>query len=106
MFPLNFKEAHDNSVKKVKIVESKEIAQKIKTRFKKLQVNKFQDKIFFIRPAKTLEDLKDEAKQQKNCVYKNYSELYANGITDIYFLRKLENPKESLVTVEVRNRKD
>lgn len=106
LFPLNFKEAHDNSVEKVKIVASKEIAQKIKTRYKKLQVNKFQDKNLFIRPAKTLEDLKDEAKQQKNCVYKNYSELYANGITDIYFLRKLENPKKSLVTVEVRNRKD
>ena len=33
--------------------------------------------------------------------YSNYSEKYANGITDIYFLRKLKNPDKSLVTVEV-----
>ena len=61
--------------------------------------------MFFIRPAKTLNDIKDEAKQQNNCVYTNYSESYAWGDTDIYFLRELKNPKKSLVTVEVRNNK-
>jgi len=61
--------------------------------------------MFFIRPAKTLNDIKDEAKQQNNCVYTNYSESYAWGDTDIYFLRELKSPKKSLVTVEVRNNK-
>ena len=63
--------------------------------------NNYKDNKFCIRPAKTLNDMKDESNQQNNCVYSNYSEKYANGITDIYFLRKLKNPDKSLVTVEV-----
>ena len=50
-----------------------------------------------------MNDIKDEANQQHNCVYTNYSEKYANGETDIYFLRKIKKPNESLVTVEVMN---
>ena len=49
--------------------------------------------------------MKDEAKQQENCVYKNYSERYAFGETDIYFMRDIKNPNKSLVTVEVLGKK-
>ena len=45
--------------------------------------------------------MKEEAKQQENCVYKNYSESYAFGDTDIYFMRDIKSPDKSLVTVEV-----
>ncbi len=105
LFPENFNEAHDISVEKVKIIEDKIIKQNIKKRYKDLEKNKFSNGVFFIRPAETLEDMKDEAKQQNNCVYKNFSEPYASGKTDIYFLRKVKNPKKSLVTVEVSNGK-
>ena len=77
------------------------INKKIQKRYKELQKNEFNNNIFFIRAAKSLADLKSEAKQQKNCVYKNYSEDYAYGDTDIYFLRELERPEKSVVTVEV-----
>ena len=51
-----------------------------------------------------MEALQDESKQQKNCV-RTYAEDYANGESDIYFMRKVDNPEKSLVTVEVeRNR--
>ena len=49
--------------------------------------------------------MKNESKQQNNCVYKNYSEKYAFGDTDIYFLRSLDAPQKSLVTIEVSNNK-
>jgi len=101
LLPENFSEAHDISVKKVKIVENKNLDKKIKQRYKQLEKNNFRNKSFFIRPAKTLKDIKEESVQQKNCVYSNYSEKYANGDTDIYFLRKLKDPNKSLVTVEV-----
>lgn len=101
LFPENFKEAHDESVNKVKIVGNKFLNKKIQKRYKELQKNEFNNNIFFIRAAKSLADLKSEAKQQKNCVYKNYSEDYAYGDTDIYFLRELERPEKSVVTVEV-----
>ena len=88
-------------MKKVKIAENKLLDEKIKQRYEELKRNNYNDNKFCIRPAKTLNDMKDESNQQNNCVYSNYSEKYANGITDIYFLRTLKNPDKSLVTVEV-----
>jgi len=105
LFPEKFNEAHNLSVEKVEAVENKEINKKIKQRYKELYKNAYEDNVFFIRPAKDLKDMKEESKQQDNCVYKNYSEKYANGSTDIYFLRSLKNPEKSLVTVEVLNNK-
>lgn len=101
LFPEKFDKAHELSVKKVKIVNNKILQDKIKERCHQLEKNQYKDNIFFIRPAQSLDDMKEEAKQQNNCVYKNYSERYANGGTDIYFLRKLDAPNKSLVTVEV-----
>ena len=103
LLPENFIEAHDESVKKVKVISSDVIKEKIKHRYIELEKNKYNDNIFLIRPAKSMEDMKNEAKQQNNCVYKNYSDKYAFGETDIYFMREIKNPKKSLVTVEVNN---
>lgn len=101
LLPKDFSEAHDISIKQVKIVENKILDEKIKLRYEQLEKNNYSNNNFFIRPAKNLSDIKDEAEQQNNCVYSNYSEKYANGDTDIYFLRNLKNPNKSLVTVEV-----
>ena len=105
LLPDNFQEAHDLSVEKVKILNSELVNEQILERFKELSKNRFKDKNFFIRPAKDLEDMKDEATQQNNCVYKNYSEKYASGNTDIYFMRNTTDPNKSLVTVEVYKNK-
>lgn len=105
LYPKNFQKAHNESVKKVKIVKDEILQKKIKQRGTQLEKNQYQNNVFFIRPAKSLDDMKDEAKQQNNCVYKNYSESYANGETDIYFLRNINKPEKSLVTVEVCNGK-
>ena len=55
-------------------------------------------------PAPNLKALQDESKQQNNCV-RTYAEKYADGTCDIYFMRDIQNPKKSLVTVEVKNNK-
>ena len=106
LMPENFKEAHDTSVSKVQLIinDSKLLNREINKRYNELSKNIYNDDTYIIRPAKSLKDLKDEAKQQNNCVYKNYSESYAFGETDIYFLRKLKNPKKSLVTIEVNDK--
>ena len=44
--------------------------------------------MFIILPAKSVEALENESKQQSNCV-RTYSEDYANGSCDIYFMRLL-----------------
>lgn len=107
LLPENFIEAHDTSVKRVKaIVKNKDLLnERIKKRFKQLEENGYKDNTFFIRPAKSLNDMKNEARQQNNCVYTNYSEPYAMGDTDIYFLREIKNPSKSLITIEVKEKK-
>lgn len=101
LMPEDINEAHYESIKKVRVLSSKVINKKMINRYKELQKNAYNDNIYFIRPAKNVKDMKDEAKQQDNCVYKNYSESYAFGDTDIYFLRDMNKPDKSLVTVEV-----
>ena len=105
LFPKDFKDSHDELSKKVEVITTKELMEKTKYRYKELEHNIFKDKEYFIRPAKSLEDLKDEGIQQNHCVYSSYSSQYANGKTDIYFLREVANPDKSLVTVEVKDNK-
>lgn len=103
-FPKNLKEEHDKLEKQFEI-QSKTIIQKaISKRNKELSVNKYKNNKFIISPAPSLKALEDESKQQINCV-RTYAEKYANGSCDIYLMRDIKKPKESLVTVEVKNNK-
>ena len=55
----------------------------------------------FIYPKST-QEIKDEAVSQNNCVA-SYIDKVIEGKCHILFLRKKNSPKESLVTIEVRN---
>ena len=57
----------------------------------------------FIYP-KSVDEIKDEAVQQNNCVA-SYIESVINGSCDILFLRDRDMPEKSLVTIEVKNNK-
>lgn len=57
----------------------------------------------FIYPNCT-QDIKDEAVNQNNCVA-SYIDKVIDGDCHIMFLRKKNNPKDSLVTIEIRNNK-
>ena len=85
-----------------RINSEKIIQDGIKKRGKELAINKYQDKVFVIIPADSLKSLQNESEQQSNCV-KTYAEKYAQGKCDIYFMRNVDKPKKSLVTVEVKN---
>ena len=99
-FPKNLKEEHDKLEKQYEI-QSKVLVQKaIKRRGKELSKYKYKNNKFIILPAPNLKALQDESKQQNNCV-----RTYADGTCDIYFMRDIQNPKKSLVTVEVKNNK-
>ena len=102
MFPDNLKERHDELEKYVKTNNRKLLNKQISKRCKELNNNTYQDEMFIILPAKSLEALEKESKQQSNCV-RTYSEDYAKGKCDIYFMRLLCNKNKSLVTVEVKN---
>ena len=57
----------------------------------------------FIYPKST-QEIKDEAVQQNNCVA-SYIDNVIDGKCHIMFLRKKDNPKDSLVTLEIRENK-
>lgn len=102
IFPDNLIEKHDELEKQVKLKKNKIMQNKIRKRYNELKKNKFEGKKYIIFPASSVSSLEDESKQQNNCV-RTYAEKYANGNCDIYFMRLANEPKKSLVTVEVRN---
>ena len=104
MFPKNLREEHDKLEKQVDINNKKLLNKAIARRLEELNQNTFKDKTYIIFPAKNVAALEDESNQQGNCV-RTYSEGYAAGECDIYFLRELANTKKSLVTVEVQHNK-
>lgn len=69
------------------------------------RINKDMERTFgdycFIYP-KCIQDIKDEAVSQNNCVA-SYIQTVIDGGCHILFLRKKDNPDKSLVTIEVRN---
>lgn len=101
-FPKNLKEAHDELQKQFRVQSNKIIKEAILRRAKELSKNKYKDNKFIILPAPSLSAMKDESKQQNNCV-RTYAEEYAKGVCDLYFMRNIDNPKKSLVTVEVQD---
>lgn len=101
-FPKNLQEEHDKLSKQYKLQCDQIIKNAIIKRGKELSSNKYENKKFIIFPALSIESLKDESKQQNNCV-QTYAEKYATGTCDIYFMRDINKPKKSLVTIEVKN---
>lgn len=101
-FPKNLKESHDELEKQYKINNKKIINLAIVKRSNELSKKTFKDNRFIVFPATSIKALQDESSQQNNCV-RTYAEKYAEGICDIYFMRNVDSPKKSLVTVEVND---
>lgn len=104
LFPDKLKTMHDKYEKQLKQIREEKLIQQILVRANKLAQFTYQDKDFIIFPADSVKALVDESKQQNNCV-RTYSERYANGECDIYFMRNVKTPEISLVTVEVKENK-
>ena len=104
LYPKHLKQMHDDYMNQIETNKNKKINKEIKKRYKELLKNQYKDKKYIIFPAASIEELVDESSQQDNCV-RTYAKRIAEGECDIYFMRLLEEPKKSLVTVEVRNNK-
>lgn len=105
LFPDNIKEEHDKYEMQVQILEVDENTRNhIQKRYNELEKYIFSHNQYFIVPVKNMQELVDESRQQRNCV-RNYAKAYSEGECDLYFMREKETPKQSLVTVEVKNRK-
>lgn len=104
LYPKRILIAHDRLYGLIEINKNQKYVKKIAKRFKELKKNVYKNNEFIIFPASSIESLIDESRMQDNCV-KTYAERYANSQCDIYFMRLLDMPNHSLVTVEVKNNK-
>lgn len=86
------------------VKENRELIKKIYSRFSDLSIFIYEKNNFIIYPSPSFEAFSQESKMQQNCV-RQYAENYANGKTEIYFLRDKNNIEKSLVTVEYKNGK-
>ena len=99
-YPRNFLTTHKIACRNYNRLK-KEFAEDIfKKRINKMYEVAYKDYIFLC--PKCTQDIKDEAVMQNNCVA-SYIDKVINGECQILFLRKKSNPKQSLITIEVRN---
>lgn len=103
MFPKNLYVQHQNFIKQIEYIKNKEIDYKIKERLKETEKRYcFEWNGLLIRPARSQGELIEEGKRMHHCVG-GYAERYANGVTNILFIRRVENPDTEFYTVEVCN---
>lgn len=63
----------------------------------------FEDENFVVVVPQTVEDFRDEAVQQDNCVYSCYMRDVVNHKTNVVFIRKKDNVEKSYITCEISN---
>lgn len=101
LFPKNLIEVHDKFEKEVSVKENCELTKKIYERFSDLSIFIYEQNNFIIYPAPDFHSFTEESRIQQNCV-RQYATNYADGNTEIYFMRNKDNIQESLVTVEYK----
>jgi hypothetical protein len=101
-YPKNFLTTHRIAIRNYERLKEKFDEQKFKDVMDKSLEYKTDAYVF--KYPETIQDIKDEAAQQSNCVA-SYIRSVLDGHCHILFLRNTDNIKNSLVTVEVRDRK-
>lgn len=101
-YPRNFLTTHKIAVRNYERLKKDFSEELFKKRITPEYECKFDD-YQFIYPKST-QEIKDEATQQSNCVA-SYIDNVINGNCHILFLRKVDTPDKSLVTIEVRGNK-
>lgn len=101
LFPKDLYTAHQNTIKQIKASENKELDILISKRVKELKEYEFKNEYFLIRPAASTKELIEESAALHHCVASNYTKPYANGSTNIFFVRKIIELEKPYCTVEV-----
>lgn len=105
LFPRNLIARHDKMQIKIKATEDMNTQLKAYLRYLELSKYTYSDNKYIIFPAPSIDSMKDEGKQQGNCVGYMYLNPYITGQTEIFFVRKLEDVAKSFITLEYKNGK-
>lgn len=100
LYPRNLYTAHQNTIRQIKIKADKTLNKKIGSRLKSLEKYRFEYAGLFIRPAESSLELLDEGKALNHCVG-NYTNRYAMGETNLFFIRTVAEPDKPFYTVEI-----
>lgn len=103
LFPKSLYKAHQNTIKQIKLKGDEILDSKIAKRLKDLS-NKYSFEFngIFIRPAASTDELINEGKKLNHCVG-TYAQRYAEGSTNILFIRRVNDPDTSYYTMEISN---
>lgn len=63
----------------------------------------YQDDQYLIRIPRSADDVRDEGRQQGHCIAQAYINHIAVGDTVCVFMRKVDQPNRSYITIEIRN---
>lgn len=102
MFPKQLKARHGELSRKIVIIDDMNTQFAVYLRYLELSKYTYQDDKYIIFPAPSVDDIKEEGKQQGNCVATTYLTPYLQKETEIYFIRKLDNPDKSFITLEYK----
>ena len=102
LFPKNLISRHDKLQTKLKITEDMNTQFAAYLRYYELSKYTYEDDKYIVFPAPSIDSLKDEGRQQGNCVGHLYLTPYIEGKTEIYFIRKLEDVTKSFITLEYK----
>lgn len=112
LYPKDFFEMHDKASKELREKLDKEKQERRKKEdalYKEkilpaLEKLAFSDGKYFIRPLRDYEDFSKEGRHNMNCVA-GYFERVKKGKTSVFVIRKTDAPEESLVTLEMHDKK-
>lgn len=100
LFPKDLKTEHDKMSKNLKILNDEAYENDIVEFEEMLRPYNLENNRYFIRCAKTIDELKDESNQMNHCV-RNYIPKIAHHKSAVFFLREQSEKEKSLVTIEI-----
>lgn len=104
LFPRDLKIAHQKTLVQVEVKKDPEMAARIVKRYKTLSKYSFKYKELEIRPVKDIGEIVTEGKSLSHCVG-TYSQRHAKGETNIFVIRKINEPDKPFYTVEIKSKK-
>ncbi len=102
LYPTDIVKSHDELMHQVETIENQEIIEKIKIRYEELKKLSYHDDKYVVFPVPSLSDLIRESEVQNICI-RSYNERYANGETNLFFMRSIKNMSKPLVAIEVKD---
>lgn len=103
-YPADLKKAHDELNKKIEVVKNKNKDKKILDNSRKYEKYIYFNDSFLICPCRHSGELIEESYVLNHCV-KQYIDRVSRNETEIFFIRKKEEPNKPYVTLELKKKK-